>query len=240
MKGSTPEYADVILPLAVSTLFTYKIPQNLQNQIDKGMRVLVPFGKKKLYTALVYSLHNNKPETYETKDIDSCLDSLPIVTANQFLLWEWIADYYMCSLGEVMKAALPSGLKLESETRIYYNETFSNVNLLSNAEELIMNILSQEKTCKIEEIQQITKNNRIQPIIESLLTKQAIFIGEEIIESYKIKTEPQILLQAPISDSHTLNLQLNDLASAPKQKQVFEYIISEFTELLNNHEFSLS
>ena len=111
-------FADVILPLAIPNLFTYSVPAELQNKIKIGQRVVVQFGKKKLYTALVRALHTNQPTDYTIKSIESILDTTPIVNETQFNLWKWIADYYMCTLGEVMNAALPSSLKLSSETKL--------------------------------------------------------------------------------------------------------------------------
>lgn len=239
MKHSKTEYADVILPFSVPILFTYKIPQTLKNKVVRGSRVLVPFSKTKLFTALVYSLHDNKPENYEIKSIDTCLDSIPIVTSEQFKLWDWISEYYMCSLGEVMKAALPSGFKLESETVVYYDNTFLGTKTLSNAEELVFNILAHKETCSIKELQHITKNSRIQPVIASLLSKQAIFIREKVFDSYKQQTESHVYLQIDISDKETVANHLKKLISSPKQKKVLEFIISEYEKQKSNELFFL-
>ena len=115
-------FADIILPVPLPLLFTYQIPTELTREVQIGCRVVVSFGKKRLLSGVVFSLHNNKPEIYETKPILSVLDDQPVVTHEQLSLWQWISDYYQCSLGEVYKAALPAGLKLESETRVAYNK----------------------------------------------------------------------------------------------------------------------
>ncbi len=114
-------FADVILPLPLKQFFTYSIPDSLSQEIEIGKRVIVQFGSRKIYTAIVHSVHKNAPKEYKTKDIVSILDSSPIVNEKQLKLWQWIADYYLCSIGEVFKAALPSGLKLESENKVIYN-----------------------------------------------------------------------------------------------------------------------
>lgn len=116
------KYANVILPLAVANTYTFGVPLELQASIQIGCRVEVQFGKRKIYSGIVHSLHNNKPEVYEVKPIRSLLDETPIVSEQQIKYWAWIASYYMCTIGEVMSAALPSYMKLESETFIVLNE----------------------------------------------------------------------------------------------------------------------
>ena len=123
-------FADVILPLAVPNTYTYAIPEELDKQVKPGMRVEVAFGKKRLYAAIVRTLHNNTPKGYTPKYISSILDQTPIVNEKQFSHWEWIADYYMCTIGEVMQAALPAGFKLSSETTIIINPSFNFLSLL--------------------------------------------------------------------------------------------------------------
>src|SRR5512137_1427975 len=118
MSNSPEKYADVILPLPLEGLFTYLIPEELKVKIAPGMRVVVQFGAKKFYSALVRRIHEIKPEHITAKLVENVLDDKPILSENCFLLWEWIATYYHCTLGEVLKAALPSGLKLESEARV--------------------------------------------------------------------------------------------------------------------------
>ena len=115
------QFADVILPLPLSKYYTYRIPEELQSDMRPGCRVIVPFGRKKYYTAIVVHIHPYAPADYETKDILTLLDESPILRRPQLKFWEWIAEYYLCSVGDVYKAALPSGLKLESETLISPN-----------------------------------------------------------------------------------------------------------------------
>ena len=124
MNPDPEQYADVILPLPLAGYFTYNIPDELRDQITPGSRVIVQFGVKKFYSALVRTIHTNKPEGYNTKPIEYLIDPLPIVPIECFPFWEWIAGYYHCTIGEVLKAALPSGLKLESETRINFKNNY--------------------------------------------------------------------------------------------------------------------
>ena len=109
-----PHYAETILPLPLYGTFTYSIPPTLENTLKIGSRVLVQFGRKKFYTAIVTMLHNDKPEGYEVKEILSVLDEKPLLRHPQLKFWEWISEYYLCSIGDVYKAAVPSGLKIES------------------------------------------------------------------------------------------------------------------------------
>ena len=111
-------YIDLILPLPLQRLFTYKINKAEESFLQIGMRVSVPFGKNKIYTGIVYAIHNKKPIAYEAKEIHQILDEFPIVTKIQITHWQWIAEYYMCSLGEVLRAAIPSAYLLQSETKI--------------------------------------------------------------------------------------------------------------------------
>ena len=138
-------FADVILPLPLGKYFTYAIPNEIFPSIKVGSRVIVQFGAKKFYTAIVRDIHGNKPE-YETKDILEVLDAKPIIRPRQLEFWEWIANYYMCSVGDVYKAALPSGLKPESETTLQLNEEccFDESNHLTPKERLIVEFLSIE------------------------------------------------------------------------------------------------
>ncbi|NND51299.1 MAG: primosomal protein N', partial [Flavobacteriaceae bacterium] len=111
-------FVDVILPIPLEKLFTYRITKAEFEFIKEGMRVAVPFGKRKIYTALVHHCHHEQPLVYEAKDIHQILDETPIITQSQLQLWHWISKYYMCTLGEVMRAALPSAFLLESESII--------------------------------------------------------------------------------------------------------------------------
>ena len=118
------KYVDVILPLPLPKYFTYSLPDECAEEVEIGCRVIVPFGRKKFYTAIVRNVHYCAPTEYEVKEISALLDASPILLPTQFKFWEWLADYYLCTQGDVYKAALPSGLKLESETIVEYNPDF--------------------------------------------------------------------------------------------------------------------
>ena len=121
---SMKKFVDVIVPLPIASQYTYSLPESLEESVQPGCRVIVSFGPKKFHTAIVTKVHETAPEAYETKDISEVLDSRPVLLARQFSFWKWLADYYLCTLGDVYKAALPSGMKLESETLVEYNPDF--------------------------------------------------------------------------------------------------------------------
>ena len=123
-------YINVILPIPLQKLFTYNITEAEADYLKVGMRVAVPFGKTKIFTALVYEIHQNAPVAYDAKEIHQILDKDPIITNRQLKHWQFIADYYMCSLGEVMRASIPSALLLESETLVVKNEEFTKDEIL--------------------------------------------------------------------------------------------------------------
>ena len=132
------KYVDVIVPLPVAGQYTYSVPADLEDKVKAGCRIVVPFGSKKFYTAIVTSVHQSAPETYETKDLVEVLDTSPVLLKRQYDFWKWLADYYLCTLGDVYKAALPSGMKLESETLVVSNPEFQAGNPLPEKEQRIL------------------------------------------------------------------------------------------------------
>ncbi len=208
-------FVDVILPLPIRNIFTYSIPDSYYDKLEPGSRVVVQFGKKKLYTALVYSVHSNKPELYKAKPIEGLLDELPIVNQRQFKLWNWISEYYMCSLGEVMKAALPSGLKLESESKIILKkEVDVNLHELNDDDYLIYEALQTKNILSIDEVSEILNNSKVHVRLKSLLEKGVILIYEELKEKFKPKIEDFIQLTTE-ADNET---ELKKIFSALEKK----------------------
>ena len=179
-------YADLILPLPLAKTFTYEIPDNISD-LENGMRVVVQFGAKKLYTALVYKVHQNAPDKYRAKPILAVLDDYPVVVPSQFSFWVWIANYYCCHLGEVMQAAFPSGLKLSSETIIVQGESDFRPDELTDKEYLIIEALQKQNKLELIEITKILDQKNIFPVINSLLDRGAIALLEELNDKYKPK-----------------------------------------------------
>ncbi len=213
-------FADVILPLPLKQLFTYSIPESLSKDVETGKRVIVQFGSRKIYTAIVSSIHQNAPTEYKTKDIVSILDQKPIVNKQQLKLWQWIADYYMCSVGEVFKAALPSGLKLESETKVIYNPDSIEKKKFNSIETLVLDYLANKNIASINEISAALERKDALPVIKSLLDKKAVILEEKLRENYKPKTETYIKLDESIITESQLSKVFDSLSRAQKQLHV--------------------
>lgn len=210
------QFADVILPLPLEGTFTYSLPKSFSNLVQVGCRIIVPFGTAKYYSAIVTKLHDNIPP-YSTKEAIELLDSSPIVTAKQLRLWEWIADFYLCSIGDVYKAALPSGLKLESESSVMYNEEFIADNTLSPSEEKIIQALEEETIQTLSTLQKRTGIKNILPVVKRLLDKNAVRIREEVKRTYKPKIATYIRLTDSYFDESRLNETLTQLKRSAKQ-----------------------
>jgi len=220
-------YLDVILPIPIERLFTYSITKAEFDYIKSGMRVAVPFGKSKIYTAIVHSIHQNPPEIYQAKEIHQILDEFPLVTEYQIKLWSWIANYYMCTMGDVLRAALPSAFLLESETIISLNSsTTINDSQLKDDEFLVFEALQHQSALKVNEISNILDKNNILPVLKRLLDKKAIVVEEEIFEKYKPKLIRYVKLNANYSSDEALQQLLENLTRAPKQSALVMALFS--------------
>lgn len=216
-----PYFIEVILPLALPRTFTYAVNEAEYGFLQPGMRVAVPFGKNKLYTGLVKTLHQNPPLLYAAKDIHQILDDTPIVTAYQLQHWQWIADYYMCTVGEVYKSALPSGLLLESETIISAQQGFNpDAGDLTDDEYLIYEALQKQSALKVQEVTAILNKKTILPILNRLISKNVISLQEEVSEKYKPKKIRYIRLQEEFLKEDQLSELLELLSRAQKQREV--------------------
>lgn len=183
-------FAEVLLPLPVPGTFTYRIPLEMNNEVQPGKRVVVQFGKKKIYTGLVKLIHRKVPTEYTPKYILSILDPAPVVNELQFRFWDWIADYYMCHPGEVMNAALPSALKLASETRIVQHPDFDGkTDHLNEKEYLVAEAIDIQKTLTVSEVSRIVEYKKVIPLIKNLIEKKVVLVEEELKDRYKPKIE---------------------------------------------------
>ncbi|MBW3519300.1 primosomal protein N' [Flavobacterium sp. NKUCC04_CG] len=219
-------FVEVVVPLAVSATFTYSVSEAEFEFVRAGMRVAVPFGKNKVYTALVLEKHHRVPLQYQAKEIHEILDTYPIATEKQIQLWKWISEYYMCSLGEVYRTAMPSRLLLESETLIHFNaQSDIDSAVLSDLEYLVFEALQFQSTLKIEEIVSILNKKTVFPVINSLLDKGVIYLQEELIEKYKPKQTRYVRLVSDYESGEQLNALLELLSRAAKQR---ELILSYF------------
>ena len=214
-------FVNVILPIPLERSFTYAISDEEALVLQPGMRVAVPFGKSKIYTAIIYSVHQNPPEAYEAKEIHEILDDYPIVTPVQLKHWEWIASYYMCTLGEVVRSALPGAFLLESETLILRNTAYEiDENELLDDEFLVFEALQHQSILKVQEVSAIIERKNVLPILQRLLDKNVIVLKEEVYEQYKPKLVRYVKLGAEHTSDQKLEELLNSLTRAPKQSQV--------------------
>ena len=214
-------FVNVILPIPLERLFTYSITEEEAVLLKPGMRVAVPFGKSKIYTAIVYEVHQTPPQAYEAKEIHEVLDDNPIVTPIQLKHWEWIASYYMCTLGEVVRSALPSAFLLESETLVLRNTTYEiDENDLQDDEFLVYEALQHQSMLKVHEVSAIVERKNVLPVLQRLLAKNVIVLKEEVYEQYKPKLVRYVKLGQEYCTDERLEELLNDLSRAPKQSQV--------------------
>ncbi|WP_108422943.1 replication restart helicase PriA [Flagellimonas amoyensis] len=214
-------FLEVVLPIPLERLFTYSITQREADFIQPGMRVAVPFGKSKIYTALAYRVHQNAPTAYEAKEIYQILDDAPLVGPFQLQHWEWLAKYYMCTLGEVIRSALPSAFLLESETLILPNKEASVDEMeLTDDEFLIYEALQHQSALHIQEISDIVDKKNVLSLVNRLVQKGVVRQKEELYEQYKPKLVRYVKLSEKYDDDQQLEELLNELSRAPKQSQV--------------------
>lgn len=227
-------YVNVILPLPLGGSFTYRLPQEYADTIQIGSRVVVQFGTKRYYTALVLHKHTDAPQgNYDIKDVVEVLDTSPIVQPMQLKLWQWIADYYMCTLGDVYKAALPSALKLESETIVTLNEDFIAEAPLRGREQKILDSLS---TSPKQRVQQLLKSCGLRSgmhVIKSLIEKSAIKIDETLRQSYKPRCEVYVRL----SEAYRSEAAFNDVILSLKRAMRQQQLLLRLIELAECEEF---
>ncbi|MBE6306650.1 MAG: primosomal protein N' [Bacteroidales bacterium] len=213
-------FADVILPLPLYRYFTYRVPVEMQGRLRQGHRVVVSFGRSKFYTAIVVALHDTEPQGYEVKEIATLLDDEPIVLRPQLKFWEWIAEYYLCSVGDVYKAALPSGLKLESETSLTINTDFEEEadDRLSEREVVLMQALSAQGRLTVHELEKATGLRNTLPVLRRLVEREAVFVSERLKANYKPKTEVCVRLTFE-QGNHDALRHAFDLVGRAKQQE---------------------
>ncbi|WNM18328.1 replication restart helicase PriA [Flavobacterium capsici] len=213
-------FIEVIIPLSLSKTFTYKVSEKEYFFLKKGMRVAVPFGKNKVYTALVIDLHQNSPILYEPKEIHEIIDEKPIVNEIQIKHWFWIASYYMCSIGDVYRGAMPSALLLESETIITQKKDIEvDEKELTDDEFLIFEALQHQSSLKIQDVIGILNKKTVLPIIQQLISKEVVSLHEEIQEVYKPKLVKYIRLH-PFFEKEEELISLLDSQKSEKRKKI--------------------
>lgn len=210
-------FVDVILPLPIHNVFTYRVPFELNHFLKTGIRVVVPFGKSKLQTGIITRVHEEVPK-YTTKYVESILDEFPIITGKQYKLWQWISEYYMAPIGDVMNAALPSNFKLASETKIVLHpDAIVNTEHLTDREYQVFEALEIQGELDLKEISEILQIKTIQPIIKSLIDKRVVITTEDLKHKFTPKTELFVSLSAAYQSESKLE-ELINLYSEKKAK----------------------
>ncbi|MDC1384702.1 primosomal protein N' [Crocinitomicaceae bacterium] len=198
-------FVDVILPIPIRKEFTYRVPFELNDAIFTGARVVVPFGKSKLITGIITSVHENIPQEYQAKFIEHLLDERPIINPNQYTFWKWISSYYMAPIGDVMNAALPANFKLASETKIVIHPDYNiDQKLLTDREYEIVSALEMKEVLDLKEISEIIRIKTVQPIIKALIDKKAVLSLEELNEKFTPKTAVHIRLSDQYNNENKL------------------------------------
>lgn len=208
-------FVDVIVPLSVPNKFTYRVPTLLNDEIEIGKRVLVQFGKSKIYTGIVYHIHESAPSGYQAKYIEAVLDEFPVVTKQQLEFWDWMAFYYYANPGDVMNAALPSGLKLSSSSHVQINPNFNfeeiDHDFFTDTEHKVIEILHANPNVSMEELAGFLKLKSVQSLISKLIKKNAVEVYEEVKDKYKPKIVSFIRLNEPYKNNDALKAQFDVL-----------------------------
>lgn len=219
-------FADIVLPIAVKNEFTYRVPFEMNEFVQPGLRVVVPFGKGKLYTGIVSRVHENIPKDYQAKYIEHLLDESPIITGKQYQLWRWISEYYMAPIGDVMNAALPANFKLASETKITLHPDFEGrKDELTDRQFQVVEALEVQETLDLKEISEIVGIKTIQPLIKQLIDLQVVISLEELSHKYVPKTAIFYFFAEEYQSEEKLNELLQDMETQKsKEKQLHALI----------------
>ena len=210
-------FVDVLLPVPIHQVFTYRVPFEFNEQVQFGIRVIVPFGKNKLLTGIVTRIHQEIPSNYQAKYVEYILDEQAIITEKQFQLWNWIASYYLAPLGDVMNAALPANFKLASETKIMLHPEFDvALDQLDERDQEIVEALQIREELDLKELSEIVGIKTIQPVIKRLIERRIVVSSEEINQRYTPKTISCVALAAPYDEEIELS---KFIASIEKQSK---------------------
>jgi len=227
-------FVDVLLPVPIHQVFTYRVPFEFNDAVQFGIRVIVPFGKNKLLTGIITRIHQEIPTIYQAKYLEFLLDDSPIITSKQFELWQWISNYYLAPIGDVMNAALPANFKLASETKIILHPEFDqSIDQLNERDAEIVEALQIREILDLKELSEIIGIKTIQPIIKQLIDRRIVVSSEEINQRYTPKTISCVLLNAPYNEEKELEKLIADLeqnSKNEKQVNLLLYLIKEAME----------
>jgi primosomal protein N' len=215
--------ANIILPFPLNDTYTYYVPQAMEDNICVGQRVIVSFGAKRFFTGIVYSL-GEASNVADLKPIAEIIDNKPIVSQNQLLYWRRLADYYICSLGDIMRLALPSALRLQSDTTVIINEEITPDNL-SDKESFVYSILQNKNGLKINDLAKQC-DFRPLPVLRTLFERNIVHFDETITERYREKTIDIVTPNFDIYDTELIDKTIATIRRAKKQIELLERIIA--------------
>lgn len=223
-------YADVILPLPICNMFTYAIPEEMSGTVGVGCRVIVPFGARKFYTAVIVRVHHDAPQGFAVKPVLEALDASPCVLPEQLGFWHWMSEYYICAPGDVMKAAMPAGMRPGSESKVRWNADAAVVpSTLSERERCVADILLRRGEVTVAQLQRESGMGHVLSVMRKLMERSLAEMKEEVKRSFKPRTEICLRLNAELLDKQKLAAALSDLKRAPKQQALLLKFI-ELTE----------
>ncbi len=218
-----PYYVEVVLPLPLNATFTYRVPEHLQLKLTPGFRVIVPFGRKRYYTGIVVGVGVETPTDFEVKDVLMALDPEPILRHPQLNFWRWIADYYMSSLGDVYKAAIPAGLKIESETFVELNPDLEPSDMavdLTEREEFVLSFISKKGQLPVSHITKETELRNVEATVSRLLDRGLVVVSEKMVERYRPHKEKRVRLLLDSTDADARRSAFDTVKGSPKQEQM--------------------
>ena len=219
-EEETTVFADLILPVPIPKLFTYRVSRAMSDLIKVGARVIVQFGKNRVITAVVGKLHTTPPATYQAKYILELLDEEPLVMASQLELFRWMAEYYLCTIGEVTNVALPSGLKITSQSKVQFNPDFDYAELLTEEEVDLLEEIKKHPALSYEEVARLVEGTNVNALIKSLVGKRAVILFEQVKEKYKPKIARKVRLTTAYESAAALQMLVKNLEKQPKQQEV--------------------
>lgn len=234
MKETASTYIDVVLPLSLQGSFTYIVPEDWNNRVKIGCRVIVPLGKRKYYTAIVLSIHSNPPQNYVLKEALELIDIAPVLLPSQIKLWKWIADYYLCTLGEVYKAALPSGMKMESETLVKLSEKEETIEgELSGSEKAVLETLKTITEIRLSKLSQLVGIANLLPIVQRMVDKGYVTIKETLRDNYRKRYEERLCLNPKYNDNSLVDDLLKNWGKrALKQRDLLCFFLNMIKQQL--------
>lgn len=219
-------FVDIIIPLSLPDTYTYRVPFELNKEISRGKRVIVPFGKSKYYTGIVARVHEEIPQKYQAKFLEGILDEHPIINEKQLKLWYWIADYYMANLGDVMNAALPSNLKLASESKISLHPSYrENLEALNERQSKIVEALEVREEISMKDLAEIAEIKTVYPLVKALIDKQIVIVSEELNNKYTPKYLTFVHINPVIDSFELIQDILNQLEESKRNAKQVEALL---------------